>query len=291
MKNRNPVKRRGPGAQATRERAFLDRALERTRELRRMGEIDYAYRLLERIGHRFPIAFQVHYGMGCCALDMGAYGNALQGFAAAIMLDPEQTDAQLGFAETLAAVGAEDRAITIVKGILEARPRLLEARLVYGKIFEIRGEWNRALGQYREVDDQEADAKYPDLMNRIGYCYLNMEDPPRALEMFNEALRVQGENPDYLFNRGHCFGAMGEFADALTDFEHVVRLDPGDAEAQALAALYLFYQGDRQQALARVEKALEMWPGNPEIIEIREEILADQPPPPARDGDEEEEEG
>ncbi len=289
MKNRNPAKRKGPGSQAAREKAFLDRAYERTLELRRMGEIDYAYRLLERIGHRFPIAYQVHYGMGCCALDMGAYGNAIQGFAAAVLLAPDQIDARLGYAETLAAVGAEDRAIAIVKEILTAQPNLLSARLVYGKIFEIRGEWNRALGQYREVDDQETDPKYPDLLNRVGYCYLNMEDPARALEMFNEAVRIHPEHPDYLFNRGHCFGTLGEFADALSDFEHVVRLDPGDAEALALAALYLFYEGDRQQALARVEKALEMWPDNPEIIDIREEILANEPPPQAPEHDEEEE--
>jgi len=288
MKTRNLVKRKGPGAQAAREKAFLDRALARSIELRSMGDIDYAYRLLERIGQRFPLAFQIHYGMGCCALDMGAYGNAIQGFAAAVLIAPEFADAKLGYAETLAAGGADEQAVALVKEILSKNPQSLGARLVYGKIYEIRGEWNRALGQYREVDHQDTDPRYAELLNRIGFCYLNMEDPARAIDIFSEAVTIQPENPDFLFNRGHCYGALGNFADALSDFETVVKLDSKDAEALALAALYLFYQGDRHQALARVEKALEMWPENPEIIDIREEILADQPPQPPSEEDEEE---
>ncbi|HOY69176.1 MAG TPA: tetratricopeptide repeat protein [Candidatus Ozemobacteraceae bacterium] len=290
MKPRNPSKRKTSASQAAKEQAFLQRALLRSAELRRMGNPDYGYRLLDRIGHRFPLAWQVHFGMGGCALAMGAFGNAIQGFAAASALAPEADEPKLGYAETLAAAGAEDRAMVTVKEILARKPNLLGARLVYGKMFELRAEWNRALGQYREVDEQETDPAYPELLNRIGFCYLNMDDPGRALERFNEAVHLQGDNPDFLYNRGHCFGTLGQFAEALTDFEAVVRLDPGDAEALAFAALYLFYQGERQLALARVEMALEMWPDNPEILDIREEIVENNPPDSYRPDEEEEEE-
>ncbi|HEY9070052.1 MAG TPA: tetratricopeptide repeat protein [Candidatus Ozemobacteraceae bacterium] len=288
MKTRNPSKRKSSASQAAKEQAFLQRALQRAIELRRIGDPDYAYRLLDRIGHRFPLAWQVHFGMGGCALAMGAYGNALQGFAAAAALAPDADEPKLGYAETLAAAGAEEKAIMAVKEILARKPNLLGARLVYGKIFELRAEWNRALGQYREVDEQESDPGYPELLNRIGFCYLNMEDPARALERFNEAILLQADNPDFLYNRGHCYGALGQFAEALADFEAVMRLDPGDAEALAFAALYLFYQGERQLALARVEMALEMWPDNPEILDIREEILENNPPEPYRPEEDEE---
>ncbi|MFZ2956633.1 MAG: tetratricopeptide repeat protein [Candidatus Ozemobacteraceae bacterium] len=275
---------------------FFEKVLARIDALRTERDPDYGARLIERILPHFPFAPELYYALGCCEMDYGGFTSALRAFSAATLFDPENPDIRLGIANAFLLLDWPERAVEIVKEILKADPKHFGAHLLYGQYHEERGEWNRSLAEYRLIEDQETNPSYPHLVSRLGVCFLNIEKPMRALEYFEEALRLMPTDVETLFQRGICYGAVNEFDKALSDFEVVIQSDPLDAEALAYAALYQFYLGQKPQAVARIEKALELHSENELIMDIREEIFNSEPPEAQpsmsededEDGDEEE---
>ncbi|MBF0501068.1 MAG: tetratricopeptide repeat protein [Candidatus Riflebacteria bacterium] len=280
----------GNKARDAKEQKFVEKLLARVDELRQKNSPDYAARLIERVLPYFAFSTELYYALGCCEMDCGSFTAALRAFAAAGIFEPENPDVRLGIANAFLLLNWPERSLSIIKEILKTDHKHFGAHLLYGQYHEERGEWNRSLAEYRLIEDQHDHPSHPHLLARLGVCFLNIEKPLRALEYFEEALRLLPDDIETRFQRGVCFGALNEFDKALSDFEYVIEKDPLDGDALAYSALYQFYLGQKPQAVARIEKALELQPGNELISDIREEIFTSAPPdhqlPSSEDEDE-----
>ena len=98
-------------------------------------------------------------------------------------------------------------------------------------------------------------------MNNIGVIQLRRPVTPqtgRATYYFNQALKLDQDDPDYYFNLGYAYWAEKDAQSAIFWLREAVRRDPADGEAHAVlaAALAGDRRGGRGGARARARDAV-----------------------------------
>jgi len=162
---------------------------------------------------------------------------------------------------------ADDRIAACTRAI--ASERLPQEKLA--KTFHSRGvEWigkgdyDRALADYDEairLDPQDPLAYY----NR-GVARHGKHDYDRAIADYDQAIRLDPQHARALRNRGYSRFLRGSFAEAAKDLAETLRLIPGDADAARWLFLARARSGDIQGARAELTAAKvnpddKAWPG------------------------------
>ena len=75
-------------------------------------------------------------------------------------------------------------------------------------------------------------------------------------------------------NRGNAYANLGNPARAIEDFDQALRLDPGNVDAYNGRAWALYLLGRNAEALGDVDRSLSLRPGDPAIIDTRAHVLA-----------------
>jgi len=115
------------------------------------------------------------------------------------------------------------------------------AKLFKSKRFEL------ALEKYKKVIDtlahndkfseeqkmRAAELKHASELNKAA-CYLQLGDPTNALCICNSILKDDRHNIKALFRRAKAHFERAENVEAIKDLEHLLELDPGNAEAKAM---------------------------------------------------------
>ena len=105
-----------------------------------------------------------------------------------------------------------------------------------GAAFYNRGLAYRNLGKLdRAIDDFDQALKlkpnFADAWNERGVAYRQKGNNVQAVADFDEALRLQPDNAAALFNRAGALTSLGQFERAIADFNRVLQFSPADAEA------------------------------------------------------------
>jgi tetratricopeptide (TPR) repeat protein len=115
-----------------------------------------------------------------------------------------------------------------------------------------------------------------------GYAFLRLTDYPRALTDLNEAQKLQPNNADIYLARGETEQAQDNSEAALRDFDEFSKLAPKDSRGLIWRSSVLEATGHIQEALAAMESALALEPGNETTRGERDRLrtLQDQHTPP-----------
>jgi tetratricopeptide (TPR) repeat protein len=98
-----------------------------------------------------------------------------------------------------------------------------------------------------------------------------MDEPERAIVLFNEVIARLPENALGYELRGRAFLHKGDLDRALEDFDQSLRLQPDEAHALAARALTLLKKHDQTTALADVDRGVAQEP-SVEGYSVRAEI-------------------
>ncbi len=85
-----------------------------------------------------------------------------------------------------------------------------------------------------------------------GNAYQNLGEHRRAIEDYDQALRIDPGFAIAYSNRGNAYNHLGEYRRAIEDYDQALRLDPGDAD-------YYQNQGAAYESLGDYERAVENW--------------------------------
>ena len=99
------------------------------------------------------------------------------------------------------------------------------------------------------------------LMNNIGVIQLRRPVTPqtgRATYYFNQALKLDEDDPDYYFNLGYAYWAEKDAPSAIFWLREAVRRDPADGEAHAVLAAALQATGAAAEAARERELATQL---------------------------------
>jgi tetratricopeptide (TPR) repeat protein len=143
-----------------------------------------------------------------------------------------------------------------------------------GRIADERGEFVQAVRLLMQVD------KGPNVVaaqKRAGGLLVQLGRPEEALEHFtNFARRHPALSVDMLYARGQVNASMGNYADALADFDRVVRIVPDDEGALLGRAELQLRMDNLEAALADYRLAAKRFPDSAVSLNALGYTLADR---------------
>ena len=103
-------------------------------------------------------------------------------------------------------------------------------------------------------------------LNALGLCLLALERPAEALTQFNALLRLDSSLPFAHASRGNASFALGAIEDAEASFRRALEIDAGQAVALAGLARIATSRGAHSDARRWAEKSLAALPGFPDAV-------------------------
>ena len=71
-----------------------------------------------------------------------------------------------------------------------------------------------------------------DIHHHIGLCYTGLEQFDQAIDTFNKAIQMNGQDPNHYINRGWAYARNDQSSAAIADYKYALVLDPGNELAQ-----------------------------------------------------------
>jgi tetratricopeptide (TPR) repeat protein len=136
----------------------------------------------------------------------------------------------------------------------------LLVRIYYnrGNAYRDKGQYDRAIQDYDEAI--RLDPKYADAFNNRGYTYNAKGQYDRAIKDFDEAIRLNPHLVAAFVNRGYSYDFEGQRDRALQDFDVAIRLDPEDKAAVNDRGYVYAAKGQYDRAFQDYDEAIRLDP-------------------------------
>ncbi len=92
----------------------------------------------------------------------------------------------------------------------------------------------------------------------IGNDYYNSGEYQKAIEAYNEYLKMEPSDEIILYNRGRAYEELGNYDKALEDYKKVLKIDPKNEAAHLSYGKYYFREKDYKNAAYQFEKAFKL---------------------------------
>jgi tetratricopeptide (TPR) repeat protein len=122
---------------------------------------------------------------------------------------------------------------------------------------------NQAVGNVPSIDYQQHIKHLKELLARepnnrsalvqLGHSYFDSNQPMQAIEAYDKALELDGNDPDVLTDQGIMYRRVGWFGKAIDNFQQARKLNP--QHLQSLYNMGIVFRDDLQDK----EKAKEAW--------------------------------
>jgi tetratricopeptide (TPR) repeat protein len=159
---------------------------------------------------------------GAVYRDMGDTTKAISNFQTCVEQDPTYDEAYLQIGLLYAASG-NDRAMDYFTNTIKSNPDNLFAYKGLGKYFKQRGEFTKAIEQFKQIILRDMDA--PETLVQIGDCYMAMDSIQKAYMHYDMAV---GTDPVYVeayHKRGLAAMLQYDLKNARFNFEQALSLD------------------------------------------------------------------
>ena len=177
---------------------------------------------------------------------------------AAIKLDPTFDRARLALWNVHHDHGNGQIALVTAAAVPETSPMYSRARFSVALSLIQLKRLEDAFATLRTLADRAPSAT---VMNNIGVIQMRRPVTPqtgRATYYFNQALKLDQDDPDYYFNLGYAYWAEKDPQSAIFWLRETVRRDPADGEAHALLAAALQSTGAAAEAARERELATQL---------------------------------
>src|SRR5712692_2711761 len=174
-------------------------------------------------------------------------------FRRAIELDPNYTTAHHWYSHCLLPLGRTEESLAESKRALELEPLQLVVGIHLGWHYLYARQYDQAIEQFRRT--LELDPAFPQAQRYAAWGYLQKGMHEEAIASLRAALGRIGRNPEVEGELGHALGVAGRRAEALVMLEGLRQLSSTRYVSPYSVALVHVGLGDRDQALAWLEKA------------------------------------
>src|SRR3984893_1425110 len=166
------------------------------------------------------------------------------------------------------------RALVDYDTALRIQPGFADALDNRAWIHMTRGEYDAALQDLNKAIDLLSPASAGIARYYRGYAFFKLNNYPQALDDLNEAQRVQPNNADIYLARGDVEQAQENYDAALRDFDEFSKHAPKDVRGPISRGAVLEAMGRSQEALAALEAAVALEPGNASALAERDRLRA-----------------
>jgi TolB-like protein/DNA-binding winged helix-turn-helix (wHTH) protein/Tfp pilus assembly protein PilF len=174
-------------------------------------------------------------------------------FRRAIDLDPNYTTAHHWYSHCLLPLGRTEDSLAESKRALELEPLQLLVGIHLGWHYLYARQYDRAIEQFRMT--LELDPAFPQARRYAAWAYLQKGMHPEAITALRAALNSRERDPEIEGELGHALAVAGRRAEALAMIEGLRHLSATRYVSPYSVALVHAGLGDRDQALAWLDKA------------------------------------
>lgn len=103
----------------------------------------------------------------------------------------------------------------------------------------------------------------------LGDAHYGKDEYEKAIEAYNEAIKVSPQNLYALSQRATCLEELGKIAEAEKGYDEIVRIAPGDANAWFDLSCFYSRNNDHKKALESINEALRLDPDNDLLLYLR----------------------
>jgi TPR repeat protein len=160
-----------------------------------------------------------------------------------------------------------DEAIAAYRGILARVPRLSTLHFQIAYAYRLKHDRARAVAEYEAL--LALDSSNPRARVELAHAHLEGNDPAAAEAVLLEVARAQNAPAEVSCVLGDAVAALGHRERAAEWYARANEADPTWARPLLRLGLLALERGDRDVAVARLEKALALEPGSPEAAEAR----------------------
>ncbi len=169
--------------------------------------------------------------------------------------------------------GKNEKAITYFDKAIELEPH--NAEFLYDKAISLQVvlRFNDAMDFYDRVLRMEPD-NFAALVNK-GLCLSNtsINRQEEALLCFEEARRIDPDDPGVLSLNGYTIDRLGRFREAIMCFDLVLEKYPSDLNVTMSKGLSLLHLGKYDEAIAYFDRVLEDEPSNFFALEWKKDAI------------------
>jgi len=165
-------------------------------------------------------------------------------------------------------------ALALCERVLQRRPRHLGSLLLAGQLHL---HFRRPAAALPLLEQARLQApNEPALLNNLAYACFEVQDAAAARSHAEAALRLQQDYPKARLTLARALDALGEYAAALAEFEHLLERKPEDAEVTFAMGVTAAHAGQLELAETRLRQALQLRLETPRQLALAP--LPDTPP-------------
>ena len=181
--------------------------------------------------------------------------KALREYLLLTKIEPGNSENDFNVAQILENQGKTPQAMSFYQKCLAVNPKNANAHSAMGYLLFKSKQYSEAK---KEIDaairlSPETYASY----YYLGKILKENKDFSGAIKAFEKAERDQTLRQKALIERGTCFMAVGQSDNAITEFEHAVKLTKDPSSRESLYARY--FLAACYEKIHKIEKAIENW--------------------------------
>ncbi len=159
--------------------------------------------------------------------------------------------------------------------------QLVQGNMIQGLIFTDAQEYDRAEQVFKAAI--EAHPQSSMAHSALGYIYYLIKRYDEAIRNFKVAIELDPNNPSAHNNLCFTYAEIGiNINEALVEGRKAVALDPNSAAYHDSLGWAYFMAQDYNSAVKQLQKAFELYPNHPDIIEHLEKAKKKSMPRPRR---------
>jgi len=179
--------------------------------------------------------FRSKISMGWCNMGkvlgtMQCYSEALECFEKAIQIDPKDTHALFGKANTLALLEKYDHALHAIELLLTVDPMYSDAYGCKGHIFLHTDKLDEAEKAYNKALQLHKSNEHACALNGLGLCAKKRGFYEKALEYFDKAISIKGDYAEAFNHRCEMLRLLGQLDEAVKSGRNAVKEEPSVPE-------------------------------------------------------------
>ncbi len=147
------------------------------------------------------------------------------------------------------------------------------ARLNAALAMHRQGQLNQAEALYREI--LQSQPQHFDALQLLATLAAQRKNSAAAVELFDQALRIDPNHAGVLVNRGVALRDLQRFDEALESYDRALRIRPDDADALNNRGVTLRDLNRHAQALESYDRALRIKPDHADALNNRGNALVD----------------
>jgi tetratricopeptide (TPR) repeat protein len=194
------------------------------------------------------------------------YRDAVDSHNRVLALVPELFEAHAARADALLNLNRLEEALTGIDRALGLRPDDAQALIIRIKILLNMGRHSEALFDLHKAKQQSESIS---ILNFCGSAFGRLQQHEDALSCFERVLRLQPGNFDAHFNIGTALYQLDRYEEALTAFDRAIAVRPDSAIAFRSRGNSLLAAMQYQAAAAAFDKALELSPDDAQSLSAR----------------------